>query len=268
MLDDWAKREGHMTVAYTQQGAIAVLTVDNPPVNALSVAVRQGLIEGIKRAVADPAVAGIVLIGKGRPFIAGADIREFGKPPQAPRLTVAIAEIEASPKPAVAAIDGVALGGGLEVALGCHFRVGTPRTQVGLPEVKIGIVPGAGGIERLPRLIGLEAALKIIVSGDSVRARKSRELGIIDAIAEGDLLAEAVAFAERLVADKTPIRRLSQGQIALDGVDWRALLADAPGGAAKSKPRQISPQRVIDCVRNALTLPFDQALSETIRILH
>jgi 3-hydroxyacyl-CoA dehydrogenase len=257
-----------MTVAYAQQGAIAVLTVDNPPVNALSVAVRQGLIEGIKRAVADPAVAGIVLIGKGRTFIAGADIREFGKPPQAPRLTVAIAEIEASPKPVVAAIEGVALGGGLEVALGCHFRIGTPRTQVGLPEVKIGIVPGAGGIERLPRLIGLEPALKMMVSGDPVRAGKARELGIIDAIAEGDLLAEAVAFAERLVADKTPIRRLSQGKIALDGVDWRALLANARAGAAKSNRGQISPQRVIDCVENAVTLPFDQALGETIRIIN
>jgi 3-hydroxyacyl-CoA dehydrogenase len=257
-----------MTVAYAQPGAIAVLTVDNPPVNALSVAVRQGLIEGIKRAVADPAVAGIVLIGKGRTFIAGADIREFGKPPQAPRLTVAIAEIEASPKPVVAAIEGVALGGGLEVALGCHFRIGTPRTQVGLPEVKIGIVPGAGGIERLPRLIGLEPALKMMVSGDPVRAGKARELGIIDAIAEGDLLAEAVAFAERLVADKTPIRRLSQGKIVLDGVDWRALLANARAGAAKSNRGQISPQRVIDCVENAVTLPFDQALAETIRIIN
>jgi 3-hydroxyacyl-CoA dehydrogenase len=257
-----------MTVAYAQQGAIAVLTVDNPPVNALSVTVRQGLIDGIKRAVGDPAISGIVLIGKGRTFIAGADIREFGKPPQPPRLTVAIAEIEASPKPVVAAIDGVALGGGLEVALGCHFRVGTPRTQVGLPEVKIGIVPGAGGIERLPRLIGLEPALKMMVSGDPVRAGKARELGIIDAIAEGDLLAEAVAFAERVVADKTPIRRLSQAKIALDGVDWRALLANARTAAAKTNRGQISPLRVIDCVENAVTLPFDRALGETIRIIN
>jgi len=257
-----------MTVAYGQQGAVAVLTVDNPPVNALSVGVRQGLIDGIKRAVGDPAIAAIVLIGKGKTFIAGADIREFGKPPQPPRLTVAIAEIEASPKPVVAAIDGVALGGGLEVALGCHFRVGTPRTQVGLPEVKIGIVPGAGGIERLPRLIGLEPALKMMVSGDPVRAGKARELGIIDAIAEGDLLAEAVAFAERVVADKTPIRRLSQGEIALDGVDWRALLANARVGAAKSNRGQISPQRVIDCVENAATLPFERALGETIRTIN
>jgi 3-hydroxyacyl-CoA dehydrogenase len=256
-----------MTVAYAQQGAIAVLTVDNPPVNALSVAVRQGLIDGIRRAVGDPAVAAIVLIGQGKTFIAGADIREFGKPPQPPRLTAAIAEIEASPKPVVAAIEGVALGGGLEVALGCHFRIGTKRTQVGLPEVKIGIVPGAGGIERLPRLIGLEPALKMMVSGDPVRADRALSLGIIDAIAEGDLLADAVAFAERAVAAGTPIRRLSEARIALDGIDWRALIAAARAGAAKSNRGQISPLRVIDCVENAITMPFDRALGETVRII-
>ncbi len=257
-----------MTVAYGQQGAIAILTIDNPPVNALSVAVRQGLIDGVKRAIGDSAIAGIVIIGQGKTFIAGADIREFGKPPQAPRLTVAIAEIEASAKPVVAAIEGVALGGGLEVALGCHFRIGTKRTQVGLPEVKIGIVPGAGGIERLPRLIGLEPALKMMVSGDPVRADKALALGILDAIAEDDLLAEAVAFAGRLVAEKTPIRRLGQSLIALEGVDWRGLLTTSRAGAAKTNRGQISPQRVIDCVENALTMPFDQALGETIRTIN
>jgi 3-hydroxyacyl-CoA dehydrogenase len=256
-----------MTVGYAQHGAIAVLTVDNPPVNALSVAVRQGLIDGIRRAVGDPAITAIVLIGQGTTFIAGADIREFGKKPQPPSLTAAIAEIEASPKPVVAAIEGVALGGGLEVALGCHFRIGTKRSQVGLPEVKIGIVPGAGGIERLPRLIGLEPALKMMVSGDPARADKALALGILDAIAEGELLTEAVAFAERAVAAKTPIRRLSQSKIALDGVDWRALLATARAGIARSNRGQISPQRVIDCVENAITLPFDQALGETVRII-
>jgi 3-hydroxyacyl-CoA dehydrogenase len=256
-----------MTVAYGQQGPIAILTIDNPPVNALSVAVRQGLIDGVGRAIADPAVMAIVIIGKGKTFIAGADIREFGKPPQPPRLTAAIAAIEASPKPVVAAIDGVALGGGLEVALGCHFRIGTTRSQFGLPEVKIGIVPGAGGVERLPRLTGLESALKMMVSGDPVRAARARELGIIDTIAEGDLLADAIAFAGGLVADKTPIRRLSESTIALDGVDWYGLLAAARASAAKSHRGQISPQRVIDCVEHAVTLPFDQALAETVRTI-
>src|SRR5215472_516874 len=186
-----------MSVSYELDGAVAVLTIDNPPVNALSVAVRQGLQEATRRAIANPAVAAIVIIGKGRNFIAGADIREFGKPPQPPRLTAVIDELEAAPKPVVAAIDGFALGGGLEVALGCHFRVATPKAQVGLPEVKIGIVPGAGGVERLPRLIGLAPALKMMASGDPVRAAKAKELGILDAIAEGDLRQEAVAFAKK-----------------------------------------------------------------------
>jgi 3-hydroxyacyl-CoA dehydrogenase len=256
-----------MSVAYSQQGSIAVLTVDNPPVNALSVAVRQGLVDSIERAISDPAITAVVLIGKGKTFIAGADIREFGKPPQPPRLSAAIAALEASPKPVVAAIDGVALGGGLEVALGCHFRIATPRAQVGLPEVKIGIVPGAGGVERLPRVAGLEPALKMIVSGDPVRAPQAAKLGILDAVAEGDLLTEAVAFAERVVAEKRPLRRLREVPIETGTTDWRALLARARETAARQNRGQISPQRAIDCIENALTLPFDKAFAETARII-
>jgi 3-hydroxyacyl-CoA dehydrogenase len=255
-----------MSVAYSQQGSIAVLTVDNPPVNALSQAVRQGIVDGIERASADPAVAAVIVIGKGKTFIAGADIREFGKPPQPPRLSVAIAALEASPKPVVAAIDGVALGGGLEVALGCHFRIATPRAQVGLPEVKIGIVPGAGGVERLPRVAGLEPALRMIVSGDPVRAPQALKLGVVDAVVEGDLLTEAVAFAERVVSEKKPLRRLREVPIETGG-DWKALLASARANAAKQNRGQISPQRAIDCIENALTLPFDKALAETVRII-
>src|SRR5215472_469136 len=256
-----------MSVAYSQQGSIPVLTVDNQPVNALSQAVRQGMIDGIERAIADPAVAGVVVIGKGKTFIAGADIREFGKPPLQPRLTAAIAALESSAKPVVAAIDGVALGGGLEVALGCHFRVATPRAQVGLPEVKIGIVPGAGGVERLPRAAGLEAALKMIVSGDPVRAPQALKLGIVDAVVEGDLLGEAVKFAERAVAEKKPLRRLREVPIETGGADWKAMLANARATAAKTNRGQISPQRAIDCIENALTLPFDKAFAETVRII-
>jgi 3-hydroxyacyl-CoA dehydrogenase len=256
-----------MTVDYELQGAIAVLTIDNPPVNALSVAVRQGLLDAIRRAASDQAVAAVVVIGKGRSFIAGADIREFGKPSQPPRLIDVIAEIEACPKPVVAAIEGFALGGGLEVALGCHFRVGTPRAQVGLPEVKIGIVPGAGGIERLPRLIGLEPALRMMVSGDPVRGAKARELGIFDAVAEGDLRSEAIAFAQHAVDGKTPIRRLSEMPIPGAEGDWRSLLAGARATAAKQTRGQISSQRVIDCVEHTITLPFDKSVAETVRVI-
>ncbi|MBV9522761.1 MAG: enoyl-CoA hydratase/isomerase family protein [Alphaproteobacteria bacterium] len=257
-----------MSVSYARQGSIAVLTIDNPPVNALSVAVRQGLLDSLQRASADAAVTAIIVIGKGKTFIAGADIREFGKPPQPPRLTAVIDAVEASAKPVIAAIDGVALGGGLEVALGCHFRIGTPRAQVGLPEVKIGIVPGAGGIERLPRLIGIEPALKMMVSGDPVRAEKARELGILDAIVEGELLAEAVAFAERVVSERTPIRRLNEMPVPGADGDWRTLLEAQRRGAEKTNRGQISPQRVIDCVENAITLPFDKAMAETVRTIN
>jgi 3-hydroxyacyl-CoA dehydrogenase len=257
-----------MSVSYAKEGPIAILTIDNPPVNALSVAVRQGLLDALHRALADSAVAAIVLIGKGSAFIAGADIREFGKPPQPPRLTAVIDEIEASAKPVIAAIGGVALGGGLEVALGCHFRIGSPRAQAGLPEVKIGIVPGAGGIERLPRLIGIEPALKMMVSGDPVRAPKARELGILDAVVEGDLLAEAVAYAQRIVAEKTPICRLNQMPVPGADGDWRKLLAAQRTAANKQNRGQISPQRVIDCIENAITLPFDKAMAETIRTIN
>jgi len=255
-----------MTVHYSQQGRIAVLTVDNPPVNALSVGVRQGLVDTIARAAADAGIDAIVMIGKGSTFIAGADIREFGKPPQQPRLTKAIADIEASQKPVVAAIDGAALGGGLEVALGCHFRVATPRAQLGLPEVKIGLVPGAGGVERLPRAIGLEPALKMIASGDPARGQRAKDLGIVEEIIEGDLLAGAVAFAERVLKEKRPTRRLSQVPLTAPA-DWAAQVAAARANANRATRGQISPQRAIDCVENAVKLPFDQALAETVRII-
>jgi 3-hydroxyacyl-CoA dehydrogenase len=256
-----------MTVEYSQQGSVAVLTVDNPPVNALSTAVRKGLVESVERAMADPAIAAVVVIGKGKTFIAGADIREFGKPPQPPRLVAAIAALESSPKPVVAAIDGVALGGGLEVALGCHFRIASPRAQMGLPEVRIGIVPGAGGVERLPRLIGIAPALKMIVSGEPVRAARAAELGIVDTVVEGDLLEAAVTFAERAVRRQLPLRRLSQVPIGTSNGDWRTLLAEARATAAKQNRGQISPQRAIDCLENAITLPFDEALAATGRII-
>ncbi|MCP3419609.1 3-hydroxyacyl-CoA dehydrogenase NAD-binding domain-containing protein [Bradyrhizobium brasilense] len=255
-----------MSVAYEQQGGIAVVTIENPPVNALSVAVRHGLLHAVRRAVADAGVAAIIVIGAERSFVAGADIRELGKPRQPPRLTDVISELEASPKPVIAAIAGFALGGGLELALGCHFRIGTPHAQIGLPEVKIGIVPGAGGVERLPRLIGLQPALKMIVSGDPIRAARALELGLFDSLVDGDLRAEAVVFAERMIMEKRPIRRLSQ--MAIPGIEgnWKPLMTEARAQAEKQTRGQISPRRVIDCVENAFTLPFDKALAETMRI--
>ena len=161
-------------VTFDKQGGVGVITVNNPPVNALSQGVRQGLMDAIARGVADSAVSAMVIIGAGRTFIAGADIREFGKPPLPPDLNSVLVAIEGSSKPVVAAIHGTALGGGLEVCLACHYRVAVAAGQVGLPEVKLGLLPGAGGTQRLPRVAGVEAALKMIVSGDPVRAPRAR----------------------------------------------------------------------------------------------
>src|SRR5689334_21205208 len=197
-------------VRFEKEGDVGVITVDNPPVNALSPGVPQGITAAIDRGNADPAVKAMVLIGAGRSFIAGADIRQFGtrRPPPVPgRRTHEV--LDASNKPVVAAIHGYALGGGLEIALASHYRVAVPSAKVGLPEVLIGILPGSGGTQRLPRLIGPKAAMEMIVSGRHVPAEEAHRLGIIDElVAEGsDLRQVAIAMARR-VADTTPLPRI------------------------------------------------------------
>ena len=192
------------SVDYTVEGDVAVLTVNHPPVNALSHAVRSGLMEGITRALADTKVTALVIQGGGTTFIAGADITEFGTPKskEPPRLQDIQVALEASAKPAVAAIHGTALGGGLEIALACHARVAVPTAKVGLPEVKLGLLPGAGGTVRLPRLVGPEIALDLITSGDHIPAARAEALGIVDAIVP--TLGDAVGFARKLAAEGAP----------------------------------------------------------------
>ena len=177
-------------VSYELVDDIGVITVDNPPVNALSHAVRQGLDDAIQAARQDASRVVLILCA-GRTFIAGADITEFGKPPREPHLPDLCNTIEASPKPVVAALHGTALGGGLEVALSCHYRSAVPGAKLGLPEVKLGLLPGAGGTQRLPRLIGATAALDLIISGNPVDARRAASLGLVDRVVEGDDLREA-----------------------------------------------------------------------------
>ena len=172
-------------VRLERHDVVAIVTVDSPPVNALSAAVRGGIKDCVKRAIADPDVKAIVLTCAGRTFIAGADITEFGKPPVPPGLHEVLAEIESSPKPVIAAIHGTALGGGLEVALACHYRVATKEARLGLPEVKLGILPGAGGTQRLPRAVGPELAVKMIVGGDPISASDALKNGLIEEIVEG-----------------------------------------------------------------------------------
>ena len=246
-----------MTVTIAREGAIAVVTVDNPPVNALSQALRQALVEAVAALDADEVVKAVVLLCAGRTFIAGADVSEFGKPPEPPHLPDVVASIEGANKPWVAAIHGSALGGGLEVALGCAYRVAVPSAKLGLPEVTLGIIPGAGGTVRLPRLIGAPAAVDLVTSGSPVDARKAAALGLIDAIVEGDLLPAAIAFAQEVAGKPVP-RRISDRTVSAveDGFWERAEKAVV----AKAK-REVAPLRALASVRKASEADFATAMA-------
>ncbi len=249
------------SVDLDKRGAVAVITVNNPPVNALSQHVRQGLRDSVQKANADGAVSAIVIVCAGRTFIAGADITEFGKPPKEPGFHEVLDLIESSAKPVVAAVHGTALGGGLEVALACHYRVGTKDARFGLPEVKLGLLPGAGGTQRLPRVVGVEKALSMIVSGDPIRADEALKSGLIDEMAEGDLTAAGVAFAEKVVREKRPLRKIRD----LD--DKVAAARGKPEVFAnfrKSVARQTrgfrAPENCIKAVEAAVNLPFAEGM--------
>ncbi len=248
-------------VHYERDGAVGVITVDNPPVNALSVEVRAGLVDALARGLADAGAAALVILGAGRTFIAGADIREFGKPLTPPDLNEVIGRIEASPKPVIAALHGTALGGGLEVALGCHYRCAVASAQVGFPEVKLGLLPGAGGTQRLPRLIGVEPALEIVVSGDPVPAPKAHALGIVDEIVPGDLRAGALEFAARVAAEKRPLRKISAGDEKLLAARSNpAVFETFRTGIERQARGYLAPFKCIEAVQAAVTLPFEAGL--------
>ncbi|HEX2653962.1 MAG TPA: 3-hydroxyacyl-CoA dehydrogenase NAD-binding domain-containing protein [Xanthobacteraceae bacterium] len=244
-----------------REGAIAVIVIDNPPVNALKHEVRAGLVEAFERARDDIDVAAIVLACAGRTFVAGADITEFNKPPQSPVLGEVIALIDSVPKPVIAALHGTALGGGLELSLACHFRVAAPGTRLGLPEVKLGLLPGAGGTQRLPRLIGVEKALKIIVSGDPITADEALRAGLVDEIITGDLSEGAIRFAERVVAEKGPLRRVRDMEDKLEPLRANpAAFADIAAGLSKRSRGLDAPLACIEAVRWTLDVPIDEAL--------
>ncbi|MGB3596522.1 MAG: 3-hydroxyacyl-CoA dehydrogenase NAD-binding domain-containing protein [Pseudomonas neustonica] len=247
-------------VTLERKGAIAVVTVNNPPVNALGIAVREGLQNSFKAAEADPEVKAIVLVCEGSTFIAGADIKEFGKPPQAPSLPDVVNGIEAGSKPSVAVIHGTALGGGLEVAVSCHYRIARKDAKVGLPEVKLGLLPGAGGTQRLPRLTGVAKALDMIVSGAPISATEALELGVVDQLIEGDLLSAGLAYADQLIAEGKGPRRTGERTDKLEGVDNAAAVAAKRAEIEKKMPGLFSPQRCISAVEAAFTLPLDEGL--------
>ena len=244
-------------VTFSKQGNIGLIIVNNPPVNALAQAVRAGIRDGVEQGIADKDVSAMVIICEGRTFIAGADIREFGKPSQPPVLPDVVLFMEDSPKPIIAAIHGTALGGGLEVALGSHFRIAVPGAKVGLPEVKLGLLPGAGGTQRLPRIAGVQAALDMIVSGNPITAQKAQAMGVIDEIVEGDLRAAAVAFAQKVVAEKRPLRKVRELAIKIDNP---TVFEDYAKSIAKKQRGFLAPFQCIKAVKAAAELPFAEGM--------
>ena len=244
-------------ISITTNAAIAVVEIKSPPVNALGYAVREGLVKAIETLETKADIKAIILTGEGRFFSAGADITEFGKPMRGPSLTDVCNRIESCPKPVVAAINGMALGGGLEVALAAHFRLVVPAAKLGLPEIHLGILPGAGGTQRLPHLSGVKAALEIILSGKPIDAAKAVSLNIADAMIEGDLIEAATKFAQDLVDAKSDIKH-SADRIAPDetDADRQAAIAAAREKLAKTAKHLLAPQKIVDCIEASFTGSF------------
>jgi 3-hydroxyacyl-CoA dehydrogenase len=252
------------TVTVSRNDGIAIVTIDNPPVNALGFNVREPLAAALKALADDAAVAGIVLTCAGRTFVAGADITEFGKPMKQPELRDIIAILESVARPTVAAIHGTALGGGLELALGCHFRIADRGAKLGLPEVKLGILPGAGGTVRLPRLVGPAKAMAMIVSGTPISAAEALAAGLVDEIADGDLVSAAVSFLKRCIADGArplPVRARSD-KLAVEPAALETVATDL----LKKNRGLEAPVACVEAVRNAVALPFDEALAAERRL--
>ncbi len=244
-------------VTFSKEGNIGLITINNPPVNALSQAVRAGIKSGIEKGNAEKGVAAMIILCEGRTFIAGADISEFGKPPREPYLTDLCQLIEDSPKPVIAAIHGTALGGGLEIPLSSHFRIAAAGAKVGFPEVKLGLLPGAGGTQRLPRLTGVQAALEMITSGTPIAAARAKSMGILDEVVDGDLKSAALALAKKVIAEKIPIRRVGQLQAKIDSP---AVFEDFAKSISGKFRNFIAPFKCIEAVKAATELPFAEGI--------
>jgi len=246
---------------YSVRDGIAVITLNNPPVNGLGNALRAGIMEGLKRAEADAAVKAVVIIGSEKAFSGGADIREFNKPMTPPNLPEVNDQQDAMKKPLVAAIGGFALGGGLELALGCHYRIALPKSQIGLPEVKLGILPGSGGTQRLPRVAPVAEAVRMMTTGDPVPAEKAKALGIVDEIVEGKLLDAGIAYAKKLVAAGKGPRRIRDLAAKVEG-DPKAYFEAVRAEVAKASRGYPAPLEIVACVEAAVTKPFDEGRKE------
>ncbi|MGE8317095.1 MAG: 3-hydroxyacyl-CoA dehydrogenase NAD-binding domain-containing protein [Comamonas sp.] len=243
-------------------GQVLVVSINNPPVNALGQAVRAGLLAAIEQAEADAAARAVLIVGEGKAFIAGADIREFGKPPMAPSLPEVLNRLEASDKIVIAAIHGPALGGGLEVAISAHYRLALAGAKLGLPEVNLGLLPGAGGTQRAPRLMGVKAATELMLSGKHLSAKAALASGLVDQLAEGDdPVAAGLAYANQLLAQGAQPRRTRDIVIA----DKPAALAELDALAADTAKKSrglFSPLKIVECVRAAVELPFDEGIAK------
>lgn len=249
-------------VKISRHGQIAVLTVDAPPINALSVAVRSGLMDALATVAPDETIKAVIVICAGRTFFPGADIKELEFAPQPPHLMELLEAVEEMPKPVIAAIHGTALGGGLELALACHFRIAVPSARFGLPEVKLGLLPGASGTQRLPRLLGPKPALDFMISGDQINANDALSVGMIDGIVnETTLQANAINFAEKVIADGQPLRRIRDIEMDDPGTDGHdKFFAEYRKSNARKLRGFKAPEYIIRAVEAAMTLPFDEGL--------
>ncbi|MGF6289853.1 3-hydroxyacyl-CoA dehydrogenase NAD-binding domain-containing protein [Paraburkholderia youngii] len=248
-------------VTCERRGKIFLVTIDNPPVNALNAAVRRGLMEAIDKAESDDQVEAVMLIGAGRNFIGGADIREFGKPPLPPSLPDVCNRIESCSKPVVAAIHGAALGGGLEVALAAHYRLAVAGAKLGLPEVELGLLPGAGGTQRTPRLIGARAALDLILSGRRVDAKEARDLGLVDRLgASEETLTEGLAYTQELLALKARPRPTREAKALEDTAASLAAIEDARAAVTRKSRGRLSPFKILEATQAAIEQPFAEGM--------
>ena len=255
-------------VKYSTRDGVGIITIDNPPVNAIGPGVPEGIVAALDAAAADPAVRAVVMIGAGRTFIAGADITRIGKPGGAPVIHPILQKCENLPKPLVAAIHGTALGGGLEIAMACHYRVATPDAQVGQPEVNLGIIPGAEGTQRLPRLAGVARAIDMCVSGAPIKAPDALAAGIVDLVVEGDLLPGAVTFALAMAHTGGPWPKASERSDKLGSPETNApLFAAGREQAARIRRNQTAPLQALAAIEDATTLPYPEGCRHRARAL-
>lgn len=241
-------------------GNIAVCDIDSPPVNALGKAVRQALVDAIAETNRDESIQALVIRCDGRTYFAGADVREFGRPPEPPYLPDVVDALEASTKPIITAIHGTALGGGLEVAMGCHFRIAAKSAKMGLPEVTLGLMPGAGGTQRLPRLVGVAKALDMVAHGAPIGAGEAKDLGLVDEVIDGDLAEAAINFARKVVEQGLPIRRTSTLSDKLGDAGNAAVFDGFLAKNAKKIRGLDAPAAIVDVMRKTLTMPFAEGL--------